>query len=260
MSASGPAGSGMTIGTIDESQRKAARVVGFSYLFALPPAIFAEFYVRTQLIAFDDAARTAQNIMAHERLFRLGTASNLTVFAINVVLITALYVVLKPVNRYLALLAAFWGLIETAILVVTLLNDFEALRLLSGGADYLRVFEPDRLQTLARASINAHGAGYGVGLVFAGLRSTLFCYLWFKSSYIPRALAAWGMFASFLMGACAFSFIIFPELAKVVGVEIYGAPIFFFELTMGFWLLLRGLPPSGAAPDRVSELAQAGAV
>ena len=250
----------MAIGTIDESQRKAATVVGFSYLVALPPAIFAEFYVRTQLIAFDNAAQTARNIMAHERLFRLGTASNLMVFAIDIVLITALYVVLKPVSRNLALLAAFWGLIETAIFVVTLLNDLEALRLLSSGADYLRVFEPDRLQALARASISAHGAGYGVGLVFAGLRSTLFCYLWFKSSYIPRALAAWGMFASFLMGACAFSFIIFPELAKVVGVGIYGAPIFFFELTMGFWLLLRGLPPSGAAPDRASESAQAGAV
>ena len=74
----------MTIGTIDESQRKAARVVGVAYLLALPPAIFAEFYVRTQLIAFHDAAQTARNIMAHERLFRLGTASNLTVFAIDV--------------------------------------------------------------------------------------------------------------------------------------------------------------------------------
>ena len=69
----------MTIETIDESQRKAATVVGFAYVFALPPAIFAEFYVRTQLIAFGNAAQTAQNIMAHEPLFRLGIASNLTV-------------------------------------------------------------------------------------------------------------------------------------------------------------------------------------
>jgi len=249
----------MTIGTIDKSQRKAAKVVGFSYLLALPPAIFAEFYVLGRLIVYNNAVDTARNILAHERLFRLGTASNLMVFAIDIVLITALYVVLKPVSRNLALLAAFWGLVETAIFVVTLLNDLEALRLLSSGADYLRVFEPDRLQALARLSISAHGAGYGVGLVFAGLRSTLFCYLWFKSSYIPRGLAAWGMFASLLMGASAFSFIIFPELAKVVGVGIYGAPIFFFELTMGFWLLLRGLPPSGAAPDRVRGPAQADA-
>jgi hypothetical protein len=249
----------MTSGTIDESQRQAATVVGFSYLFALPPAIFAEFYVRTQLVAFDNAAQTARNIMAHERLFRLGTASNLTVFAIDVVLIIALYVVLTPVNRRLALLATGWGLIETATLVFVTLSDFDVLRILSG-ADYLHAFEANRLQALARLSISAHADAYNVGLVFAGLRSTAFCYLWFKSRFIPRALAAWGMCASFLMGASAFSFIIVPELAKVVAVEVYGAPIFFFELTMGFWLLLRGLRPSGAAPDRVSGSAQAGAV
>jgi hypothetical protein len=242
----------MPINTIDKSQRKAATVVGFSYLFALPPAIFAEFYVLGRLLVYNNAVETARNIMAHERLFRLGTASNLIVFAIDIVLITALYVVLKSVNRHLALLAAFWGLIETAIFVVTLLNDFEVLRLLSG-ADYLQVFEPDRLQALARISMSGHGAGYGVGLVFAGLRSTLFCYLWFKSSYIPRVLAVWGILASILMGACAFSLIIFPELAKVVSVGIYGTPIFFFELTMGFWLLFKGLPSSRTPPDRVSR-------
>jgi hypothetical protein len=133
------------------------------------------------------------------------------------------------------------------------------LRILSG-ADYLHAFEADRLQALARLSVSAHADAYNVGLVLAGLRSTAFCYLWFKSRFIPRALAAWGMVASFLMGACAFSFIIFPEFAKVIPVEIYGAPIFFFELTMGFWLLLKGLPPSGAGPTGVSGSAQARAV
>src|SRR5664279_1319065 len=245
----------MTIGTIDESQREAARVVGFAYLFALPPAIFAEFYVRAQLIVFDNAAQTARNIMAHERLFRLGIASNLTVFAVDVVLIMALYAVLMPVNRNLALLATGWGLIETAVLVVATLSDFDVLRILSG-VDYLRAFEASQLQALARLSLSAHADAYNVGLVLAGLRSTTFCYLWFKSRLIPSALAAWGIVASSLMGASAFSFIIFPELAKVVPVEIYGAPIFFFELTMGFWLLLKGLPRSGAAHDRGSGSAQ----
>src|SRR6202043_1125929 len=143
----------MTIGTIDESQRKAATVVGFSYLFALPPAIFAEFYVLGRLIVSNNAVDTAQNIMAHERLFRLGTASNLTVFALDVVLIIALYVVLMPVGRSLALLATGWGLIETATLVVVTLTDFNVLRTLSG-ADYLHAFEANQLQALARLSIS----------------------------------------------------------------------------------------------------------
>jgi hypothetical protein len=239
------------MGTVDESQRNAAKVVGLAYLLALPPAIFAEFYVRTQLIAFDNALQTAQNIMAHERLFRLGTASNLTVFALDVVLIAALYVVLKPVNRTLALVATGWGLIETATLVFVTLTDFDVLRILSG-ANYLHAFEANQLQALARLSVGAHGAAYNVGLVLAGLRSIAFCYLWFKSRLIPRTLAVWGVVASFLMGGCSFAFIIVPELAKVVGVEIYGAPIFFFELAMGFWLVLKGLPPSGAPAELTS--------
>ncbi|MDB4927294.1 MAG: hypothetical protein JWR23_3350 [Mucilaginibacter sp.] len=231
---------------VDESQSKAAKVVGFTYLFALVPAIFAEFYVRAHLVVFNNAAQTALNIVGHERLFRLGIASNLVVFAVDVALITALYVVLKPVNTRLALLAAGWGLIETTILVVVTLDDLDVLRILSG-ADYLQAFEISRLQALARLSIGAHDATYNVGLIFAGLRSTTFCYLWFRSGFIPRILAGWGMLASFLMGACAFLFIIFPGLSKLVPVGIYGGPIFIFELTMGFWLLFMKLRPSGVA-------------
>jgi len=67
----------MTLTTIDDSQRKAARIIGLSYFFGQIPAIFAEFYVSGQLIVYDNAAETANNIIAHERLFRLGIASNL---------------------------------------------------------------------------------------------------------------------------------------------------------------------------------------
>jgi hypothetical protein len=230
----------MQISPSDPSRRDAAVLVGSCYLLALPPAVFAEFYVRSRLIAFDDAARTAVSVMAHERLFRLGIASNLTVFAIDVVLIMSLYVVLEPVSRTAALVATGWGLIETGILVVATLTDLDVLRFLSG-APYLRAFDDAQAQALARLSVGAHGAVYNVGLVLAGLRSTTFCSLWFKSRLIPRPLAAWGLLASFLMGASAFLFIIFPGLVKIVSIAVYGAPIFLFELTMGIWLLARGL-------------------
>ncbi len=242
----------MTISTIDESQRKAARVAGFTYLFAMLTATFAEFYVRAHLIVYGNAAETARNIMAHERLFRLSIASNLITYAADVVLLVAIYVILKPVNRSLALLAAFWRLVETSIMVVITLNSFAVLRVLSG-ADYLRVFEADRLQAFATLSIGAEGAGYNVGLMFFGLGSTVFSYLWFKSNYISRALAAWGVFSSLLVATGSFAFIIFPSLAKIL-LPGYFAPIFVFEVTMGFWLLLKGLRPSGIAePDKASD-------
>lgn len=223
--------------------------MGLSYLLALLPAIFAEFYVSDRLIVSNNAAETARNIMANERLFRLGIAANLLVFAIDVVLVTALYVVLERVNRNLALLATFFRLIETTMLAVALLNDFTVLRLL-GGADYLRVFEPDRLQALARLSIGMHGSVYNVVLLIFGFGSTVFCYLWLKSGYIPRALAAWGVFASLLVGVCTFAFVVFPELGKVVTVGYYGGPIFLFELAIGLWLPIKGLRPARGIAGR----------
>jgi hypothetical protein len=230
----------MTPSAIDGSQRQAAKVVGLAYLLALPPALFAGIFVASRLIVPANAAATAQNIVAHERLFRLGVASDLGTFALDVVLITALYLVLKPVHRGLALLATFWGLVETALFVAVTLKNLDVLQLLSG-ADYLRPFEADRLQALARLAIGAHSAGYSVGLVFAGLRSTVFAYLWFRSGYIPKPLAAWGVFASLLLAACTSTFVVAPELAKIVTVGYYGGPIFLFELSMGFWLLLKDL-------------------
>ncbi|HKQ53859.1 MAG TPA: DUF4386 domain-containing protein [Pyrinomonadaceae bacterium] len=230
----------MTTHSTDATERKAARVVGLAYLLALVPAMFAEFYVFGRLIVDDSAAQTALNIVSHERLFRVGTAANLFVFALDIILITALYVVLKTVNKNLVLLAAFWGIVETTVLVVATLSDLEVLRLLSG-VDYLRVFEADRLQALARLSISAHNSAYIIGLVFAGLRSAVFCYLWLKSRYVPRVLAALGLFGSLLLAARSFSVIVFPELSQLVPVEYYASPIFIFELTMGFWLLLKGI-------------------
>ena len=235
----------MTDTTIDESQRRAAKVVGFAYLLAMAAAVFAESYVRGQLIVSGNAVETARNIMAHERLFRLGIASYLLVAVTDVALITALYVVLKRINEPLAVFAAFLRLIETAMNVVPTLASLDVLRLLSG-ADYLQAFRADQLQALARLSIGAHGAALLVAFVFLGLGSAVFGYLWFKSNYVPRTLAALGVFGSVLIATGSFAIIIFPSLARTLSLS-YMLPLGVFEVTMGFWLLLKPLRPTAVA-------------
>ncbi len=243
---------------IDAPQRTAARVVGLCYLLALPPALFAELYVFGRLILLNNVAGTAQNIIEHERLFRLGIASNLFVFALDAVLMTALYVVLRPVNRAVAFLATFWRLVETTILVVTTLSDFSALRVL-GNAQQLRGFTPDQLYALASLALGGHGAAYNVALFFAGLGTTLFCYLWLAGRLLPRPLAAWGMFAGLVLASCAFGFIVLPELKRIITLVYYGGPIFIFELTAGLWLLFRGLPrpDDSISPEHRAQQAHA---
>jgi hypothetical protein len=90
-------------------------------------------------------------------------------------------------------------------------------------------------------SVGAHGSAYGVGLLLFGLGSPVFCYLWLKSGYIPKALALWGLVASAWIGVCAFAFIVFPELEKVITIGYFGGPIFLFELAIGSLLLFKGI-------------------
>jgi hypothetical protein len=229
----------MTLHAIEPEQQTAAKVAGFLYLFLMVTAMFAQFYARGPLIVPGDVVQTAKNIATSQRLFRIGTVSDLITFAGDVILVLALYVVLKPINRNVALLAAFWRIAECAIFALITLNDFVILRLLSG-ADYLRAFDTKQLQALAYTFVGAHDAGYLIGMVFFGLGSTVFAYLWFKSRYIPRGLAALGIFASLLVAIVTLALMVFPTLAAVM-IPAYFAPIAIFEVTLGFWLLIKGI-------------------
>ena len=101
----------MTIRIVDESQRKAARVAGFTFLFAMAIVVLANYGINFRLVVPGNAADTARNIMAHETLYRINIACNLIYVLTVVALLSALYVILKPVNRTLALVAAFCRLV-----------------------------------------------------------------------------------------------------------------------------------------------------
>jgi hypothetical protein len=237
----------MTIYPIDESQRKGARVAGFAYLVTFATVVYVNFGIHDRLIVANNAAETARNILAHARLFRIGIVSDLLYCAGVIVLLTALYVILKPVNQALALLAAFWRLVWVLMWLVMTLNLFDALRLL-GGADYLRAFEEERLQALARLYLGTRFDYYYVGLLFGALASTVCGYLWFKSRYIPRALAAFGVISSASCVACTLVFYIFPNFHRIVNLWWFDTPMGIFDIATSFWLLFKGLRPSAIVP------------
>jgi hypothetical protein len=233
----------MTLTSIDASQRKAARLAGFAGLIPLPFVMYANFGIHARLFVEGNAAQTARNITAHETLFRIGIVCDLIYSAGLLALLAALYVVLKPVDRTLALLAAFLRLVYALMWVRMTLNLFDALRLLSG-VDYLRAFEEERLQALARLSLSASLDEYYVGLLFWGLAATICSYLFFKSRYIPRALAAFGIIGSAWCVACTFVFIISPGFANVVNLWWFDSPMTLFEIAASGWLLFKGLKAS----------------
>jgi hypothetical protein len=238
----------MTTGTIDESQRKAAPIAGFFYLLTFAIVVVVNFGINERLMVAGDPAQTARHILAHERLFRIGIAGNLVYEAGLLVLLSALYLTLRPAGRTLALLATFSRLVYALMWVLMSLNQLTALRLLNG-ADYLRVLGTEQAQMLGRLYLSGFDAYY-VGLLFYGLASTACGYLFFTSGYIPRALAAFGVIVSAWAAVCTLAFIISPDFAKHVNLWWFDTGLGVFELSTGFWLVIRGLRPEMGTAGR----------
>jgi hypothetical protein len=97
-------------------------------------------------------------------------------------------------------------------------------------------------------------------LLFGALASTVCGYLWFKSRYIPRALAAFGVISSAFCVACTFVYYIFPDFNKIVNLWWFDSPMGIFDIALSFWLLFKGLRRSGIGePDKARGRVQAGA-
>ena len=101
-------------------------------------------------------------------------------------------------------------------------------------------FGAGQLQSLIGLFLGARNTGLDVVLIFIGFGGTLFCYLFFKSKYIPRILAAWGIFTYLSMLFLAMTSILVPNLSETVKMAFY-APGGLFEIIIGLWLLVKGV-------------------
>ena len=232
----------MANATIDQSQRKAAKVAGFTLIFAIAIVVISNYSVTFRFIV-PNAAETARNLIAHETAFRFNIFCNLIYLVTLILMSTSLYVLLKPINKNFALVAAFTRFVYAFIWAIMAINTFYAIRLL-GDSTYLSAFNTDQLQTMSKLHLSSSWDAYYVGLPFWGLASTVCSYLLFKSKYIPKTLAAFGIVSSTWCLFCAFTYLIFPEYGNIVHIGLFDVPMTIFELILGFWLLLKGLRPN----------------
>ena len=207
------------------------------YLGLAVLAPFANFYVLGRLVVPGDATATAQRLMSNEVLFRSGIASFVIAAILDVALAWALYVVLKPVNKTLALLAAWLRLAYAIMFVIAVQSLVSALQLLSG-ADYLKVVQQGTLNALALQSLDTFTTMWDIALVAFGLHLILVGYLVFRSTFLPRLIGVLLIIAGvgYLVQSFATLLLPFPglgvDLSLVTG---WG------ELLFTFWLLIRGV-------------------
>jgi hypothetical protein len=224
------------------SNKKTARIAGLLYLVNGATGFFSIIYVPGKLIVSENAAATAKNILASERLFRLGMVSELICAAEFVFLLWVLYRLLSAVNKTHASLMVILGLLQIPIMFVNVLNEIAALSLLRG-ADYLSAFDQPQRQALAMQFLHLHGEGFVVVGIFWGLWLFPFGILVFRSGFLPRILGILLIAACFGYLADSLTSLLLPSYEDVVG-RIANLPLTLGEPAIILWLLVRGAKDS----------------
>ena len=234
---------------------KTARVAGFLYLAAGPAAPFALIYLPGKLIVRGDAASTANNIAAHEMLFRLGIVAELYTAVLLALLVVVLYRLLSDVNKTHARLMVGLVLVSVAITFVNVVNNIAALTLFRG-ADYayLSVFDKPQRDAMGMLFLGLHSQGLFVNEIFWGLWLVPFGLLVMKSGFIPRILGVLLIVNGFALVAVSLTWLLFPAYGNVAFRA--SMPALLGEIWIMLWLLIKGAKVE-ALPAAASSSASA---
>ena len=226
----------MTVLQEYSAQNRAAKTAGILYFLIIASSILSMLIGPFKLMVPGDAAKTFANISEHQLLFRGGIVYDLLMYTAVVALAISLYVVLKPVNRNLALLAMSWRIGEAILGGVAVLANLNILQLVDQSS-IPTAFTPDQLEAMVGLLLGANAAAISVVFVFLSLGSILFCYLFLRSGYIPKGLAWFGLLAFALTLVGTLVGVIVPNNLTM----LFGTPAILFELTIGLWLWVKGI-------------------
>jgi Domain of unknown function (DUF4386) len=217
------------------SPRLKARVAGVTYLICGMAYSFARNDVRGKLVVDGDAAATAQNILAHESLYRLGFAAEIISAVCYVAVAVLLYDMFKPVSRSLSLLAAFFSLAGCSIQALSSLLHLAPLVVL-GGERYLGVLKAEQLPALALMLLELRAQASSIYMVFFGFYCLLIGYLIVRSRFLPRIL---GVFMA--IAGLAYQTFLSPPLAEYLFPHVVAPAGALGELSLILWLLAIGV-------------------
>ena len=213
-----------------------ARTAGLVLLVGFAVGAFATIYPQSVLFVTGDATATAANIVAGESLFRFGIACFLVSSLLNTAQIYLFYRLLKPAGPGLALLAVMFQIISTAGFAMSQVAYYSVLPILSG-ADFLKTFSPDQLNSLALLSLRVSHFNKVLFELHFGAGYMLFGYLMVRSGFLPKLV---GILQA--IGGASFAGM---AIVAVLGLRQSTLPLqMSFTLTtivVILWLLIKGV-------------------
>jgi len=222
-----------------QNPKTIGRILAVASLGVILGGVFAQGFIANRLIDFSNAATTANNILAHRDLFQLSFTLFLIEMACNAVTAALWYFLLRPVNRSMALVAAFIDLsgvvMKTFARVFYIAPLWVLLRGTGGTSAVLSGFTLEQVQSIALILLRVNAIGTTPAVAFFGISILLNGYLIFRSTFLPRWLGALQMLSA--LGWLAY---FYPPLgSRVFLVAALGSLL--NAALMIFWLLVKGV-------------------
>ena len=221
------------------SRNKTARLAGVLYLLLIICGIMSLAYIPSQLIVWESASKTFENITNSEFLFRLGIVMGIITFLLFILLPLALYKLLHEVNKVYANLMVIFALISVPIFFVNILSKFSILTLINK-TDYLEKLGETELQTQVMFHIDSYYNGLEISQIFWGLWLFPFGYLVYKSGFLPKLLGILLMAGCFGYLIIFFGGFLYSDFNKTIISKIVGYPATLGEFGICLWLLIMG--------------------
>ena len=229
-----------------DTNKKTARLAGWFYLALAVIAPFGVMYVPSQTIVWGDAAATAEKILSNEFLFRMGVATRLVSQVLFLLVIWALYKLMKPVNGHMTNLMALLAVMSVPIAFLVNIVNMTALFVLKGS--FLQSFSPEQVHHLAGIFLRIGSYDIQMVQLYWGLWLFPFGWLVYRSGFIPRILGILLILNGVAYTAQSFTFVLFTEYRSIVS-QIAMPFMFLGEIPIIFWLLIKGVKEKPAAGE-----------
>jgi hypothetical protein len=221
---------------VESSPSPTARTVGVVYLLYFLTAVFGALLMKGVVVP-TDAVATAQNLLAHESLYRSGWEVALVANALYIATTALFYGLLAPVNRSLAVMMAFFSLAGCIVQIFGGMLQIAPFTIL-GDTQLAAAFSIVQLRAAALLSFKLYPLVFHISLVLFAVFDFLLGYLIYKSTFLPRFIGVWFMIA----GVVGLIFL-WPPLGtelRFVIIPIGGIA----EIVLMLWLIVKGVDVS----------------
>ncbi len=214
---------------IDEiSKKKAAKAAGLSFIAILILGPIAILFILDSLLVTGNAATTLSNIRANQMLFGLGIGLYLFILALDVIISVALYIILKPADKNLAMLQAVLRSLYIATMAIFLI-------------------------ALAFLYVEAYFYAEPIAYIFFISHLFVLGIVVFKAGYVPKVLGVLLIIASISYIILTYGMYIFPEDLNEILMMIAFLPAVIGEITFGIWILVKSSKLQERIDDNIDK-------